>query len=216
VQNDKMEKQAPAHAPRFSGRKKPKLSRDEKAQLTYRNLMAAAAGIVGEFGYAATTIAKVTGAAGVAHGTFYNYFEDRQGLFDALLPFVGRQMTDRITDDLKESGTGIEREITRFQSYCDYLKDNPGFYRVLYEAEVFAPKAHDEHIKRLSDGYCRVLKRAMQAGDISKMSDEKLQATVSILLGARAYIAMQYKSSGEIPQMAIQAYSDLIRDGLFR
>jgi len=202
--------------PLLSQRKKRKLSRDEKAQLTYRNLMLAAADTVGKFGYAATTIAKVTSAAGVAHGTFYNYFADRQELFDALLPYVGRQMTDRITEDLKGGASGIDREITRFQSYCDYLKDNPGFYRVLYEAEVFAPKAHDEHISRLSDGYCRVLRRDMQAGDIAGMSDEKLQATVSILLGARAYIAMQYKSSGEIPQMAIEAYSDLIRCGLFQ
>jgi len=196
-------------------RKKARLTRDEKAQQTYRNLMDAAAKIVGELGYAATSIAKVTEAAGVAHGTFYNYFKDRQALFDVLLPYVGQQMTDQITEDLSEVGNGIEREIARFRAYCDYLKSTPGFYRVLYEAEVFAPVAHQAHIQRLSEGYQRALKRAMEAGDLREMSDEELKTISAILLGARAYVAMQYKQTGEVPESAVQAYAGLVRHGLF-
>ncbi|KAA8605016.1 transcriptional regulator [Salipiger aestuarii] len=195
--------------------KKARLTRGEKSQQTYRNLMDAAAKIVGETGYAATSIAKVTEAAGVAHGTFYNYFKDRQALFDVLLPYVGEQMTDQITEDLADAGNGIEREIARFRAYCDYLKSTPGFYRVLYEAEVFAPAAHEAHIQRLSDGYHRALKRAMDAGHLRRMSDDELAATVAILLGARAYVAMQHKNTGKVPESAVQAYADLMRHGLF-
>lgn len=195
--------------------KKARLTRDEKAQQTYRNLMDAAAQIVGEHGYAATSIAKVTEAAGVAHGTFYNYFKDRQALFDVLLPYVGQQMTDQITEELSDVGHGIEREIARFRAYCDYLKSTPGFYRVLYEAEVFAPVAHQAHIKRLSEGYQRALKRAVEAGDLRPMSDEELQTISAILLGARAYVAMQYKDTGVVPESAVQAYAGLVRHGLF-
>lgn len=196
-------------------RKKARLTRDEKAQQTYRNLMDAAAKIVGELGYAATSITKVTEVAGVAHGTFYNYFKDRQALFDVLLPYFGQQMTDQITEDLTHVGNGIEREIARFRAYCDYLKSNPGFYRVLYEAEVFAPVAHKAHIQRLSEGYQRALKRAMDAGDFRQMSDDELKTISAILLGARAYVAMQYKQTGEVPESAVQAYAGLVRHGLF-
>ncbi len=196
-------------------RKKARLTRGEKAQKTYRNLMDAAAKIVGELGYAATSIAKVTEAAGVAHGTFYNYFKDRQALFDVLLPYVGQQMTDQITEDLTHVGNGIEREIGRFRAYCDYLKSNPGFYRVLYEAEVFAPVAHEAHIQRLSDGYQRALKRAMDAGDLRQMSDDELATIAAILLGARAYVSMQHKNTGDVPESAVQAYAGLVRHGLF-
>ncbi len=197
-------------------RKKTGLTRGEKAQQTCRNLMDAAAKIVGELGYAATSIARVTEAAGVAHGTFYNYFRDRQGLFDVLLPYVGQQMTDRITADLTHAGNGIDREIARFRAYCDYLRANPGFYRILYEAEVFAPVAHEAHIRRLTDGYCRALKRAMDAGDLRPMSDEEMAVIAAVLLGARAYVAMQHKDTGEIPESAVQAYAGLVQHGLFR
>lgn len=206
----------PKPARPFTRPRKQKLNREEKAQLTYRNLMEAAAHIVGEKGYAASTIAKVTQQAGVAHGTFYNYFEDRQELFDVLLPYVGEQMTDKITQDLADAGSGLEREIARFRAYCNYLRQNPGFYRVLYEAEVFAPKAHAAHIQRLSDGYIRSLRRAMAAGDLREMDADEMSATVSILLGARAYVAMQHKDTGQIPDSAVTAYARLMRDGLFK
>ncbi len=214
--NQKASPTSESHSRAFKPpRKKARLTRDEKAQRTYRNLMDAAAKIVGEFGYAVTSVAKVTEAAGVAHGTFYNYFKDRQALFDVLLPYVGKQMTDQITEDLTHVGNGIEREIARFRAYCDYLKSNPGFYRVLYEAEVFAPVAHQAHIQRLSDGYQRALKRAMEAGDLRQMSDDELKTISAILLGARAYVAMQYKQTGEVPESAVQAYAGLVRHGLF-
>lgn len=207
---------APDHPLPFTPpRKKPGLSRGEKAQQTYRKLMDAAAEIVGEMGYAATSIARVTEAAGVAHGTFYNYFKDRQGLFDVLLPYVGERMTDQITADLTHIGNGIDREIARFRAYCGYLETNPGFYRILYEAEVFAPIAHAAHIQRLSDGYRRALRRAIAAGAMRPMSDDEMTAIIAILLGARAYIAMQYKDSGAIPESALQAYAGLVRHGLF-
>lgn len=196
-------------------RKTARLSRSEKAQKTYRKLMDAAADIVGEMGYAATSIARVTEAAGVAHGTFYNYFKDRQGLFDVLLPYVGQKMTDQITADLTHVGSGIDREIARFRAYCAFLKANPGFYRVLYEAEVFAPVAHEAHIRRLTDGYHRALRRAMDAGEMRPLPDEELAAVVAVLLGARAYIAMQHKATGIIPESAVRGYESLVRNGLF-
>lgn len=194
-----------------------KLTRDQKARKVYQNLLEAGARVVGKYGYAGTSVARLTEEAGVAQGTFYNYFTDRQELFDILLPYVGRQMTDRITRDLKAAqATGLERESVRIRSYCDYLKDNPGFYRILYEAEVFAPVAHAEHIRRLTEGYCRALRRGMKAGHVRDMPDAELRTIVAVLLGARAYISMQYKDDLMIPESAIEAYLGLMRGGLFR
>lgn len=193
-----------------------KLTRDQKARKVYRNLLEAGARVVGEYGYAGTSVARLTEEAGVAQGTFYNYFRDRQGLFDILLPYVGQQMTDRITRDLKATeATGLAREAVRIRSYCDYLRDNPGFYRILYEAEVFAPVAHAEHIRRLSEGYRRALRRGMKEGHVREMPEDELKTIVAILLGARAYISMQFKADLRIPEAAIDAYLGLMRDGLF-
>jgi AcrR family transcriptional regulator len=194
--------------------KKPKISREEKAKQTYENLMSAAALVVGDLGYGATSIVKVTEKAGVSHGTFYNYFEDRQALFDTLLPHVGAQMTDQIIAAVPRSLKGAAREVSRFEAYCEFLRHHPGFYRILYESEVFAPKAHAEHIDSLTKGYRRALERSMLMGDIKHFSPEELDAVVQILLGSRAYIAMYYNKGAQIPPSAISAYKKLIENGL--
>lgn len=196
-----------------SVRKRP--TREEKARITYQSLIEAAARVVGKYGYAATSIARVTEEAGVAHGTFYNYFEDRQALFDTLLPEIGRDMTDDIVAQISGVTDALEREVARFTAYCRYLQRNPGFYRILYEAEVFAPKAHEAHVQRITEGYMRSLTRAMEAGDIATMPHEELEAVVTVLLGARAYIAMRYIKAGTVPQPALDAYTRLVSKGLF-
>jgi len=195
--------------------KRTRPTRREKAEATYAGLMQAAALVVGRDGYAAASIAKITAEAGIAQGTFYNYFEDRQALFDALLPHVGRQMTDAIAAET--TGTGAEREVARLEAFCDYLTANPGFYRILYEAEVFAPKAHAEHIDRLVSGYRRALDRAVERGEIQGYDPAELDAVVFILLGARAYLAMRQLIDDQPAnaETAIKAYGKLMRGGLF-
>ncbi|MGE3594129.1 MAG: hypothetical protein AB7N70_01170 [Dehalococcoidia bacterium] len=114
---------------------------------------------------------------------------------------------------------GLDREVARFRSYCDYLSRNPGFYRILYEAEVFAPKAHATHMNRLVDGYRRAMKRAMVQGTIIGYDEAELDAIIWILLGARAYVAMCFiaRAGGAkvVPDSAIRAYARLCRGGLF-
>lgn len=191
-----------------------RLTRVEKAQATYNKLIDAAAHVVGEEGYAATSIVRITARAGVSQGTFYNYFKDRQSLFDTLLPAMGQQLTDQIGEEVQGIGSGVEREIERFRSFCGYLQENPGFYRILYEAEVFSPKAHKEHIQRLSEGYYRALERHMEDGFCADLSKDELKAVVVMMLGIRAYVAMCYIKDGTVPDHVIDAYSKLIRVGL--
>ena len=206
----------------IAAKRKKRPTRQEKAELTYQRLMDAAAEVVGEQGYAQASIAKITDRAGIAHGTFYNYFEDRRALFDALLPHVGHQMTDHITDAVHETGFGADREVARFQAFCTYLADNRGFYRILFEAEVFAPSAHAAHIDRLVDGYRRALERSIERGEIVDFDPDELETVVFALLGARAYVAMRFVSENDsgakkpsIPDSAVRAYEKLIRHGLF-
>ena len=50
--------------------------------LMHRYQTEAATKIVGKYGYAEASVARITDEAGVAQGTFYNHFENRQELLD--------------------------------------------------------------------------------------------------------------------------------------
>src|SRR5271155_4036073 len=69
--------------------KQRRLSRAEKSQLIRNKLFDSAAKVVGKHGYSDAMVSLITSEAHVAQGTFYNYFESRQHLFDQLLPSLG-------------------------------------------------------------------------------------------------------------------------------
>jgi AcrR family transcriptional regulator len=168
-----------------------RVSREEKARLTRESLLNAGCAVVAAEGYAAASIAKIADLAGVAHGTFYNYFEDRQALFDELLPYEGLRMRDRIEAVAHDTPPGMQREFTRFEAFLDYVIENEGFYRVLYEAEIFAPGAHRAHMDNIINGYKRTFERAMAEERMRRLDPRHVECLIYQILGMRAYAAMQ-------------------------
>src|SRR3546814_13010487 len=99
---------------------------------------------------------------------------------------MGRQMLDHIRRSMPGGLVGAAREEARLRAFFGYLNAHPSFYRILYEAEVFAPKAHAEHFRVLTDGYLGSPGRAVARGAIQAYDQPALEAIIYILLAARA------------------------------
>lgn len=199
---------------------KLKRSREDKGEDTRNALFEAAVQIVGEDGYAGAGIAKIVARANVASGTFYNYFESRQDLFDQLLPALGERLLAHIRGRIDDSAAGLEREKKRIEAYFDFCRKTPGFLRVLNEAEVFAPTAFHKHIRRFHEGYRRALIRSHQRQEISGWELEEIDVLVFMLMGLRTYMTMLYQnkyidpSKSNVDRM-IEIYAKLLKNGLF-
>lgn len=196
---------------------KKKKTRAEKSEEIRDSLFDAAAKTVGEYGYMETSIARITQRANLAQGTFYNYFESRQDIFDELLPILGVKMSQHIRQHARGVNGFVERERETFLAFFDFLKRMPYFLRILNEAEVFAPKAHKAHFRNIIDSYIRFLSRAAEEGEIERLSRAEIEALVYILISARTYLGMRYlKPDGtvDLPEEAVAAYMRLITNGL--
>ena len=197
-----------------------KLTRLEKGIVTKEKLFRAAAKVVGELGYANAMVARITQEAEVAQGTFYNYFESRQDLFDQLLPTVGAELLGFIRARTGGVEDAAERERLGFVAFFDFLKLRPEFYRILYEAEVFAPEAYQRHMSIISAGYVRWLERAFDKGQLSLARKADIEPIAFSLMAARQYLCMQYvRRNGRIvdlPDWVVDAYMALVSDGLFK
>lgn len=204
--------------PKVKKAKKPRLSRAEKSEKIRNDLFHASAKVIGEHGYLNAMILMITQKAQVANGTFYNYFESRQDLFDKILPGMGREMLQFITEQSRDGSDEFEREVQRFQAFFEYLDLYPEFYRVLYEAEVFAPTAFEAHTGQVTKGFAGLLRRALNAGEISGYSSRELDILALILMGARHYIAMHFRHQGEnggsLPSWVSTTYRKFIMGGL--
>lgn len=198
-----------------------RLSRDEKARRTREAILIAGCRVVSSDGYAGASIARIAEEAGVAQGTFYNYFEDRQALFDQLLPYEGLRMRKWVERAARETPPGMDRECARFKAFLDYVSEHVGFYRILYEAEVFAPKAHRAHMENILQGYIRSFRRAIAEGRMHALGEVQLTCLIHHMLGMRAYAAMQIHEAGgaaerrEIVAASLEVYRLLLTKGLF-
>ena len=200
-------------------RRPGKLTRAEKNDDVKRRLFSAATKIVGRYGYAEASVARITELAGVAQGTFYNHFENRQELLDQLLPVIGLAMVEFIRERVDRSSSELEKEVARFRAFFEFLRETPEFLRILNEAEVYAPQGHQRHLDNISTAYVRLLKRARGPGKIGDYSDEELEVIVHILMGARGYLSRRYAYGEDgdvvpVPSHVITAYEKLLGRGL--
>jgi AcrR family transcriptional regulator len=211
---------ASSEASKISGARLPRKrqSREERAGEVREAIFHAAAEVVGNYGYAEASISRITEAAGLAQGTFYLYFKSRQVLFDELLPHVGMDMLNFISDRVRGAKDVLELEERGFRSFFEYLQHNPGFFRILNEAEVAAPIAHRKHFKLLTDHYVESLDRGITAGQISNFESSELETLAYVFMASRSYLYMRYvKDATDIktlPEEVIQTYMKLVRGGL--
>jgi len=196
-------------------------TRADKQALTRRALLNAAIAIVGQHGYAAATVAKITAQAKVANGTFYNYFSSQQDIFDQLLPFLRETLLAHIKAQVPESATGVARERARFMAYFDFCRKNPAFLRVYNEAEVFAPQAYRHHVVVMYEGYLRALRRSVDKGDVADHAVQELAPVVFMLMGIRSYMTMLYQhdyldKTAFSSEALADVYEKLLVQGLFK
>lgn len=195
-----------------------RLTRQERAPAAREEIFAAAAKVISDFGYVGTTVARITAEAGIAQGTFYLYFTSRQTLFDELLPHVGEAMLRYIGSRVAGAADIYQMEERGFRAFFDYLKLNPGFFRILNEADASAPVAYQKYYKLLSTHYVASLKRGLESGQVRVFGNDELETLAYVFMGARGYLYVRYVKGhakvGKLPESVVQTYMKFVRNGL--
>ncbi|MFC9787412.1 TetR/AcrR family transcriptional regulator [Rhodococcus sp. NPDC127528] len=111
-------------------------------------LVRAASEVFVERGYGNCGVADVVAAAGLGHGTFYNYFTSKRDILDAVIDrgfaLIGAQLTDVRLDD----ADGLEEFFDRFELALERLnalvrQDSALVRFVLFDAPAVDPALVD-------------------------------------------------------------------------
>lgn len=194
------------------------LPREQQRKLRMLAIIKAAAEVVGEHGYAGATVTAITRRAGVAQGTFYNYFPTRETLFDQLLPTLTKEMFAHVREAASKAKTPIQREEATMRGYFDYLHKVPAYYRILYEAETHVPATYRSIMTMIARNYAKQLNEARDRSEITAFSRRELEAVAFMLMGVRHYLSMRHQHGGRrsrpMPDGIVRAYAKLLR-GLY-
>jgi len=196
-----------------------KLNRAEKAEATRARPFDAAVQIVGEYGYAGTSVARITERAAVAQGTFYNYFESRQDLLDQLLPAISEQLHQHIRERVLAAGSALERERARMSAFFEFLERAPHLFKILSEGPVQAPEGFRRHLEMQTESYRRAMRYELREGGLRITDPDELEVITQMLLSARQYLSARYcfvdGSFTRPPGFVLESYMKFVAGTLF-
>jgi AcrR family transcriptional regulator len=117
-------------------------------------------------GYHATSISHIIGKAGVARGTFYQYFRSKKEIFDSLLDELFAQVNAAVAPIQIAAPVSMARAVrANIESLCRTLQENLPMGRVLLEQAVGLNEAGREQLR---DFYKRVLGRIEAAVSVGQ------------------------------------------------
>jgi AcrR family transcriptional regulator len=103
------------------------LKRENRAKL-----LAAARKVFAEKGLAAATARDIVRETDLATGTFYNYFEDKDDAFRAVLAEFTGQASARTGEMRRQPGVGLEDRIfNAYRAYFELVVEDPQMFDVL-------------------------------------------------------------------------------------
>lgn len=189
--------------------------REQNRRRTRDALMNATALIIAENGFSAATISRITDRAGIALGTFYNYFESPEIIFAELVVDYGQRLRDSVRASLPVDGDFFSREEAAFCAWFRFLHQHPFFLKVLNEAEIFSPAAFESYFEAITRGYRTVLAKAASTGEIRPLQQLEIETITLMLMAQRTFYGLRLKSAmdadGNIDRQVVEIYLDLLR-----
>jgi AcrR family transcriptional regulator len=138
--------------------------RERKKQETHHRLMMAALHLFREQGYDATTVAQIAGAADVAKGTFFNYFETKEAILPALAEWRLHQLEDVLLPEWDAPASPVARIKLALRLVADDPLSDPRLTRRLLAARWHRLDVRPVHA--LTNVLAEQVRQAQAAGEI--------------------------------------------------
>lgn len=184
-----------------------------RGQRTRAKLLKAAESVFGEKGYERASIADITRKSGVALGTFYVYFPDKQSIFIEVVDDLGTRLRRLIGESTARCDNRMDVEREGLRTFFQFVRQHPNLYRVVRQAEFVDTDCYRRYYDRFAKGYVTGLSNAMDAGEVRRMDPETL---AYCLMGIGDFLGMRWVLWEEDPglERVLDTAMSLIRNGL--
>jgi len=160
-----------------------------RGQRTRQKLLQAAETVFGEKGYEHASIADITREGGVALGTFYVYFPDKQSIFVEVVDELGARLRRLIAESVVGLEDRLEVEREGLRVFFQFASGHRNLYRIVRQAEFVDEACYRRYYDRFAEGYVEGLRRAMKSGQVRKLAPETL---AYCLMGIGDFLGMRW------------------------
>ncbi len=170
-----------------------------RRKLRKQQIMQAAIEVFGRYSYQNASISEIAGKAGIAEGTIYQYFKNKQDLFFA----IGLERTKDFCKQIDLNLEGVTGTVDKLKKlvwyYLYYFKTNPDYVRsLMLEMRVsrdFVKSKSYKSFRAFSKQVLQILKEGQEEGIIRK--DVDLHLAQQLLLGILEHVVTRWLLKGE-------------------
>jgi AcrR family transcriptional regulator len=160
-----------------------------RGQHTRQVLLQAAGEVFGRRGFGQASVGEITHRAGVATGTFYVHFENKEALFLALVEDLAQRLETFVGERAASHGQRLSRHRAVLAAYLEFVKQTPHLYRVVHQAYFVDEAVYRAYYERFARTYVKGLGEAMASGDVAKCTPEVL---AYVLMGVADFVGMRF------------------------
>ncbi|WP_286861264.1 MULTISPECIES: TetR/AcrR family transcriptional regulator [Acinetobacter] len=184
--------------------------RELKMAETHKKLIQVARRAFGEYGYAETSMDKLTAEAGLTRGALYHHFGDKKGLFAAVVDQIDSEMASSAQQHLEQPDDLWEGLMLEGRTYIQNAL-NPEFQRIVLRdgPAVLGDPAHWPSQNKCLQSTRECVEQLLAEGRLKPVD---ALATAVLLNGAAMNAALWVASSDDPAQVlpqALQAFEAL-------
>ena len=174
--------------------------REQKMAETRKKLIEVARRAFAEYGYADTSMDKLTAEAGLTRGALYHHFGDKRGLFAAVVDQIDSQMGEYAQQHLEQPDDLWEGLLLEGQTYIQSAL-NPEFQRIVLRdgPAVLGDPAHWPSQNRCLQSTRKCVEQLLTAEQIKIVDPE----AAAVLLNGAAMNAALWVASSEYPEQVL-------------
>ncbi|QBJ96196.1 TetR/AcrR family transcriptional regulator [Rhodococcus sp. ABRD24] len=143
--------------------------RERNKRATHERLLTAARSLFANYGVTGTTVDDIANEADVSRATFFNYFQNKDALLDALYT-SHMDLVSQVIDRLLEADLTTEHRIHGlFEDFVQTAVELPGYLRAVtgeLDRDLTTPEISIERTERFNEEILRILESGIARGEI--------------------------------------------------
>ncbi|MFU0792167.1 TetR/AcrR family transcriptional regulator [Cerasibacillus sp. JNUCC 74] len=150
----------------------------KKNKPKYNQIIEAAVQVIAENGYHASQVSKIAKKAGVADGTIYLYFKNKEDILISVFEEKMGQFINRISDEIKKKDNANDKLYVLIQMHFRQLSEDPHLAVVTQLELRQSNPALRIQINKVLKPYLAVIDSIIQEGIEEKIFRNKLNITL--------------------------------------
>jgi AcrR family transcriptional regulator len=197
----------------------PKTFTEKEKEIIRNALIHKGRELFSSYGLKKTSITELTNAAGIAQGTFYNFFDSKEELYFEILE-LEEANSEQFLEDITKSSPSAKDAVRRIiKGTFELFETNP-IIRRIYDSndyELMVRKLPTEKLEnhQRSDTL-RVLNTIMRIQQKNEMINTQPEVIAGLLRGIVILYFHQKEIGREIFPKVIDLLADIVADGLVK